>query len=350
MARRGYALLVSLLLSMLCAGRPAAAPATEMSVTLVPRSSTALSREAALVQLDGPIDARAPDRLAAALEGVDGRIDVWLNSAGGNLFAGMQLGRIIRVHGARTYIIDARTLRAGECYSACSLAFLGGVYRFNNNGARYGVHRASLRVGESAGGADLEPQLSAAVGSYIREMGVDARLLAFWQKAGIDDMYLMSQQDTLELGVANNGRQPPAWTITPSSDGSRLEGRQTTVDGAGMVSFSCEKERIVLSSVYDAADARDATTREWRHALTLDRSADIPVSPLRVTGDDGSVRTTFVVPPTVVRRAMTARQIGHRMTPLGHRVAAIGFGIDVDDASRPVVRDFLRTCLRDQVR
>ena len=104
-----------------------------------------------------------------------GRTAIWLNSAGGNLFAGMQLGRIIRRRGASTHIIDARTLLPGECYSACSLAFLGGVYRFNDNGARYGVHSASL--GPAGEGADRAPDLSAAVGSYVREMGVDVRLL-----------------------------------------------------------------------------------------------------------------------------------------------------------------------------
>src|SRR5262245_66365065 len=118
-----------------------------MTVTVAPRSASGVFRDTALVYLDGTIDPGAPDRLSRALDGVDGKITVWLNSSGGNAFAGMQLGRILRKHGAWTYIIDSRTLLPGQCYSACALAFLGGVYRFNDNGARYGVHRASLPVG-----------------------------------------------------------------------------------------------------------------------------------------------------------------------------------------------------------
>jgi hypothetical protein len=145
-----YRLLGSLLalavLSVAYAERPAIAGPSDrpMTITVLPRSESGLFGDTTLVYLDGPIDAGAADRLSGALDGLDGKIAVWLNSPGGNLFAGMQMGRTIRRHGAWTYIIDHRTLRPGECYSACGLTFLGGVYRFNDNAGRYGVHRASL--------------------------------------------------------------------------------------------------------------------------------------------------------------------------------------------------------------
>jgi hypothetical protein len=183
--------------------------AVPMTVTVVPRSESGVFRETTLVYLDGLIDAGASDRLSKALEGIDGKIAVWLNSPGGNLFAGMQLGRIIRKHGASTHIINYRTLVPGECYSACSLAFLGGVHRFANNGARYGVHRASLQAGPTAGDRDLGQDLSAAIRSYILEMGVDARLFDLWIKAAPDEMYFLSEQQVRDLGVVKDGRKPP---------------------------------------------------------------------------------------------------------------------------------------------
>ncbi|WP_255517425.1 hypothetical protein [Herbaspirillum sp. SJZ107] len=50
--------------------------------------------------LSGEIDSDAPARVAKALKqtGNDGA-DVFLNSPGGNLFAGMQLGRVLREAG-----------------------------------------------------------------------------------------------------------------------------------------------------------------------------------------------------------------------------------------------------------
>ena len=186
-------LLAAVLLSIGGGGQPviatqAAEPTVPMTVKVGPRSGSGAIPETTLVYLDGRIDAGAPDRLSKALSGISGRVAIWLNSPGGNLFAGMQLGRIIREHGATTHIINSATLLPGECYSACALAFLGGVYRFNDNGARYGVHRASLPVQRATGERDLGQDLSPAIESYVREMGVDARLLELWAKAAPDEM------------------------------------------------------------------------------------------------------------------------------------------------------------------
>jgi hypothetical protein len=181
-----------------------AAGRAPMTIEVVPRSRSGVFPDATLVYLDGQIDPDAPDRLSRALNDVDGKIVVWLNSPGGNLFAGMQLGRILRQRGAWTHIINYRTLRPGECYSACGLAFLGGVRRFSENGARYGVHRASLANG-TAGDLDLAQDLSAAIASYVREMGVDARLLDLWKKAGPGQMYVLAPQEAEDLGVVNDG-------------------------------------------------------------------------------------------------------------------------------------------------
>jgi len=330
---------------------PASAAEREapMTVTVVPRSDSGVFRDTALVHLDGRIDPGAPERLSRALEGVTGKIAVWLNSPGGNLFAGMQLGRIVRTHGASTYIIDHRTLLPGECYSACSLTFLGGVYRFNDNGGRYGVHRASL--GPAAGDVDRGQDLSAAVGGYIREMGVDARLLDLWMKARPDEMYVLSRREAEDLGVVNNGRNPPEWSVAAGAGGSRLQGRQVTMDGTATLFFSCDGQQTVLESLYDAGgrgERRD--TRGWSHWLTIDGSAEARVTPLRITDDHGSVRSTFVMTQDLVRRARAAKQIGHRMKPPGSRSASIGYRVDIDDRSAPMVRSFLGNCLRGQAK
>ncbi len=253
----------------------------------------------------------------------------------------MQLGRIIRRHGASTHIIDARTLLPGECYSACSLAFLGGVYRFNDNGARYGVHRASL--GPAAEDADRVPDLSAAVGSYIREMGVDVRLLDLWTKARPDQMYVLSRKEAEDLGVVNNGRKPPEWSVAASGGGARLQGRQVTVAGTGTVFFSCDGQQTVLGSAYEAAGtSAGVDQRGSSHRLTIDGNDE---APLGAPGgsDEGGLRPTFVLPPDLVRRARLARRIGLRSP-------SFDYAVDVDDRSAPIVRDFLGNCLRGRAK
>jgi hypothetical protein len=323
-----------------------------MTITVVPRSASGVFRDTALVYLDGSIDAGAPDRLSRALDRLDGKIAIWLNSPGGNLFAGMQMGRIIRRRGASTHIIDHRTLRAGECYSACGLTFLGGVYRFNDNGGRYGVHRASL-TGDAAGGDDqgVQQHFNVAIESYLREMGVDAGLLDLWTKAAPDQMYLLSAQQAKDLGVVNNGRKPPEWSIAASPGGTMLQGRQTTTDGSGTVFFSCDDKQTVFGSVYEAAGVGEAVSAQgWRHLLTIDRSEEIPLAAPGVSKKAGVVRLTFVLPSRVVRLVTGARQIGHEMKPPNGRASSIGAAVDVDDKSTPLVRRFLRNCLRERAK
>jgi hypothetical protein len=322
-----------------------------MAITALPRSQSGASRETTLVYLDGRIDDDAPHRLSAALEGIVGKIVVWLNSPGGNLFAGMELGRIIRKHQAWTRIVDHRTLLPGECYSACALAFLGGVHRFNDNAARYGVHRASLSVRSPAGNVDLGQQLSAAIESYIREMGVDVRLLDLWMRAGPDEMYVLTQQEAKDLRVADNGRRPPRWSIVPTPRGGVLQGQQTTTDGTGALSFSCDDKQTILGSVYEpAAEGESMAAGRWIHLVTMDRYERRPLKELSVSLDGGSVRGRFLLAPDVVRLAMSARQIGHRIKPAGNRSISLGYGVDVDRRSASMVKKFLGDCLRRQAR
>ena len=347
--------LAAVLLSIAGAGQPviatqAAEPAAPMTVKVGPRSGSGAFPDTALVYLDGRIDAGAPDRLSKALSGVSGKVAIWLNSPGGNLFAGMQLGRVIREHGASTHIIDSGTLLPGECYSACALAFLGGVYRFNDHGARYGVHRASLPGDRATGERDLGHDLSAAIGSYMREMGVDARLLELWAKAAPDEMYVLSRQEARDLRVVNDGREPPEWSIAPFPGGTMLQGRQATADGRGTVFFSCDDKQTILGSVYEAAGtAEAAAVRRWRHVVTSDGDDGVPVMPLAVSSRDGAVRSTFMVPPDLVRRAMSAKRIGHLMKPSSH-ARSIGVSVDIDESSALMIRTFLGGCLRRQAK
>lgn len=152
------------------------------------------------IVLEGVIDSGAPARVAEALRkaGSDGA-DVFISSPGGNLFAGMQIGRLIRKARANTHIgtlaADPSNSFAGRpgvkhvpgpCFSACALAFLGGVYRFSTKGSQFGVHRFSSSSGPTSGDLDTAQIVAAAVGTYIREMDVDPGLFDLMVQQGKD--------------------------------------------------------------------------------------------------------------------------------------------------------------------
>ena len=64
--------------------------------------------------------------------------EVWLWSGGGDSDEGMRVGRVLR-----RYQATVRVRRGTYCVSACSVAFLGGFFRFIEDGANYEVHAPS---------------------------------------------------------------------------------------------------------------------------------------------------------------------------------------------------------------
>jgi hypothetical protein len=80
--------------------------------------------------------------------------EVWLLSGGGNLAEGIAIGRILRNAGLSVRVPNAERLRlaigptprgdrALSCVSACTVAFMGGLFREVDDGATYQVHSAS---------------------------------------------------------------------------------------------------------------------------------------------------------------------------------------------------------------
>jgi len=183
-------------------------------------------------------------------------------------------------------------------------AFLGGVFRFNDNGARYGVHRASLQVARTPGDRDLAPDLSAAIKGYIREMGIDARLFDLWAKAGLTRcIYFPSGKPaSLASSTTGEGRRSGASRHFPAALCCRVSRQPPTEQGW---CISMRNKQTVFGSVYEGAGSSKAVTaRGWSHSLTIDGHDEIPLEALGVSSQDGFVRSTFILPPNLVRLAM----------------------------------------------
>jgi hypothetical protein len=96
--------------------------------------------------------------------------EVWLLSGGGDLVEGIDMGHTLRAAGMSVRVPNRETLRlataltprqAGplSCVSACTVAFMGGLFRAVDDGATYQVHSAS---GFSDLGAERRDALLAA--------------------------------------------------------------------------------------------------------------------------------------------------------------------------------------------
>jgi hypothetical protein len=194
---------------------------------------------------DGVIDEGASTRLQQFLTDnkIPGDSSLYLNSHGGSLVEGMRLGRVIREHGLFTYVGRTDTsftnLSPGECYSACSLAFLGGIFRFGFHGSSYGVHRFYSAPGATAIDSDTAQILSAAIVGYIQEMGIIPSLFKLMTEAGSDEIRLLSDKEQISLGVVNNGEGPTTWTVESESGRVYLQGERPTWRGINKFIIAC---------------------------------------------------------------------------------------------------------------
>ena len=88
------------------------------------------------------------DRLARLLRDGD---EVWLDSGGGDLNEGILIGELLRRRQA-----TARVPTQASCISSCTVAFLGGVFRYVDPGGSYEVHAASKFLSETLDGDRLK--------------------------------------------------------------------------------------------------------------------------------------------------------------------------------------------------
>jgi hypothetical protein len=132
-----------------------------------PRSPTVKSQRPVGVYITNAItegDAKALQDISGELENLGA---VWLDSTGGDVFAAMQIGRLIRKHELATWIaVPAR------CYSSCALIFIAGVKR--TNFGQIGLHRPYLASAPQSRQL-LEKQipfLLSQIKAYVSEMGI----------------------------------------------------------------------------------------------------------------------------------------------------------------------------------
>ena len=163
--------------------------------------------------------------IEAALRAGKGAI-VSFNSPGGNVYAAMEVGRLIR----RLNLSTAQP-RYQECASACSLAFLGGVQRYADPGA-IGVHKSSFTpdipmTAEEA--VSAVQQGTADVIAYISEMGADPGLLALAFSYDSSDIRYLSGSEMAQFRVTT---EPPLEDAASSPPASPPPSFQTPAEEA----------------------------------------------------------------------------------------------------------------------
>lgn len=185
---------------------------------------------------EGKITKNTPDDFLNFYNNLDGTraVDIILDSPGGNLFAGMELGRLIRKLRFNTKVaVSKRPLscknsndcpdyledfHAGLCESACAYAFMGGEQRMVADSDSFTGHPSSV-IGLHQFYGDLDKSnriskiikeetyfsteqfVSALILRYLTDMGVDPNVLSLAAMAGPGQMEYPSAERRKELKI-----------------------------------------------------------------------------------------------------------------------------------------------------
>jgi hypothetical protein len=116
---------------------------------------------------------------------------VWLQSDGGSVVAGIEIGEVIRLKGFATFVPDR-----ARCASACALAWLGGSPRYMAARARIGFHAAyNATSGQETGVGN------ALVGAYLTRIGLPYSAVIYITQASPRSMTWLSLADAKRQGI-----------------------------------------------------------------------------------------------------------------------------------------------------
>ena len=118
---------------------------------------------------------------------------VAFDSDGGNLLAGIAIGKTIRLKSLATAVLDEQ-----RCLSACAIAWLGGTPRFMGRTAHVGFHAAYI---EEAGRASESGVGNALVGSYLTQIGLSEIAVVYVTQAAPTELTLLTLPDAEKIGI-----------------------------------------------------------------------------------------------------------------------------------------------------
>jgi hypothetical protein len=199
---------------------------------------------------------------------------VELSSTGGSVTGAMALGRLLRKAVAKVSVSDNQFRyneeiglsepergypRPAVCYSACVLAFLGGVIReFGQPGQpepKMGVHQltdALVSVAENTQaftGNDIvqRTKINAELVAYFKEMGVDAELIGLMSSTPPNQMRILSSVELNALRILQPYPSLEPWTVF--INGETISARSSDKNNMVVVTISCGPGKKFIATI-----------------------------------------------------------------------------------------------------
>lgn len=118
---------------------------------------------------------------------------VGLNSAGGALFPAIEIGKMIRLAGYPTMIVERAV-----CASSCALIWLAGSTRFLSPEGRVGFHAAYR---DNSGKMEESGVANAVVGRYLTLLNLPEKAIIFATMASPDKISWLTKSNREEAGI-----------------------------------------------------------------------------------------------------------------------------------------------------
>ncbi|MER9494909.1 hypothetical protein NKI86_24130 [Mesorhizobium sp. M0320] len=194
------------------------------------------------------------------------RTDVYIDSAGGDVEAAINIGRVVRDNWLHThvgqYLLDPspaehddifkpRSFQEGSCMSAATLLFLGGRLRFLSKGAKFGVHQFSFR--------DPSPMhigrsqiMSSKIARYISDMGIPPEFLEISAATESTEIKLLDHDELRTISVVTDGETPVQWTVQSRNNTLYVRGERDSFFGHHKILLGFAKPQFYINAVVES--------------------------------------------------------------------------------------------------
>lgn len=298
------------------------------------------------VYVEGDIEVGDAERFKKALKAKGFEVGtVHLNSKGGVLLEAMELGRIIRKLHLSTSFGKDEVWSQPVCYSACTMMYLGGKYRYFSKGGEFGVHRFHS-VSKSKDDIERAQIIDGLIVAYLAEMGVKPEFQALASEAASDDIRVLGEERLKALGVVNNGYMPPIWTIEAYDGALYLKGMQEKSTGPGKVTFNCGLNGQMLFSGFfgPVSNAVEIKNGSGVHSIIVDHH-HVKLDHRNLIRRDEMLFSLYTLPEKLVRKVLAAKSnIGWALESKVVPGTFQGIVVDLDSQGKERLKSFILNC------
>ena len=297
------------------------------------------------IYLSGVIDAAAPQRFESMMR--TGKIangsDIYLNASGGDIHAGMALGRLFRQGTMVTHLGTQRRQRGAPgkpalCTDACAYAYLGGLYRWAPTGADRIGFPAQMAV-------DPKPQqASDDVAAYLKDMDIDATALATLLSASHAGTTWLTADQMISARLANNGRLPLLATYQMQNGEPYLTLNEVKRGGAHRMTLECRRDGVILTAynTVGTEHAQQIVARGARSFFEVNRAENSPPQQNNASAQDQSIVVTGTYPGEQLGSLISAHTLGAWVRD---RNSTLRYGFEFElDGLDHIMKQYYQAC------